>query len=77
MSSDYRFACIRRKLLVSLNLSAVRRRCGFKQREVADLIGINSVTLSGYETGKNEPPMEVLVRLSDLYGVSLDSLLCR
>lgn len=47
------------------------------QKEVADKTGINMVTLSGYEIGKNEPNLEALVRLADDYKVSLDYLMCR
>ena len=47
------------------------------QKEVADKTGINMVTLSGYEIGKNEPNLEALVRLADVYKVSLDYLMCR
>ena len=47
------------------------------QKEAADRTGINMVTLSGYEIGKNEPNLEALVRLADIYEVSLDYLMCR
>ena len=48
-----------------------------KQQDVAERTGINVVTLSGYEIGKNEPNMEALVSLADVYGVTLDYLMCR
>lgn len=66
-----------RKLLVASRLSQLRKRYGFRQREVALAIGVNIITLSGYEVGRSEPPEEVLVRLADFYSVSLDYLLCR
>ena len=53
------------------------RKERYRQKDVAERIGVNVITLSGYEIGKSEPPEEVLVRLACLYGVSLDYLLCR
>ena len=44
---------------------------------MAERTGINVITLSGYEIGKNEPNMEALVSLADVYGASLDYLMCR
>ena len=66
-----------RKTAVAKRLSALRDESGQKQQIVAKEIGINTVTLSGYEIGKSEPNLEVLVRLADFYKVSLDFLLCR
>lgn len=66
-----------RKVAVGRRLQQVRKERGLMQKEVADQTGINVVTLSGYEIGKSEPNMEALVRLADVYGVSLDYLMCR
>lgn len=45
------------------------------QMQVRDATGINNKTLSGYETGKNEPDFETLRELCDLYGVTTDWVL--
>lgn len=66
-----------RKIAVAKRLSALREESDQKQQIVAKELGINTVTLSGYEIGKSEPNLEVLVRLADFYKVSLDYLLCR
>jgi transcriptional regulator with XRE-family HTH domain len=39
--------------------------------------GIDQALLSKYETGDRTPTTENLVILADLYGVSIDYLLCR
>lgn len=62
---------------VAKRLQETRLKCGLKQQDVAERTGINVVTLSGYEIGKNEPNMEALVSLADVYGVTLDYLMCR
>ncbi len=66
-----------RKASVAKRLKETRLKCGLKQQDVAERTGINVITLSGYEIGKNEPNMEALVSLADVYGVSLDYLMCR
>lgn len=66
-----------RKASVAKQLQETRLKCGLKQQDVAERTGINVVTLSGYEIGKNEPNMEALVSLADVYGVTLDYLMCR
>ncbi|MNW38908.1 HTH-type transcriptional regulator ImmR [compost metagenome] len=45
------------------------------QMQVRDATGINNKTLSGYETGKNEPDFETLRELCELYGVTTDWIL--
>ena len=65
-----------RKASVAKRLQETRLKCGLKQQDVAERTGINVVTLSGYEIGKNEPNMEALVSLADVYGVTLDYLSC-
>lgn len=74
---DYKDERTARKTAVAQRLQQVRKERGLMQKEVADRTGINAVTLSGYEIAKSEPNMEALVRLADVYGVSLDYLMCR
>lgn len=66
-----------RKLDVLNRLKEVRKACGLRQQDVAERTGINVITLSGYELARSEPNMEALVRLADVYQVTLDFLMCR
>ena len=66
-----------RKQNVAKRLQETRKKCGLTQQEAAKRTGINVVTLSGYEIGKNEQNVEAWVRLADLYGVRMDYLTCR
>lgn len=66
-----------RKMAIAKRINQLREETEYRQKDVAARIGINVITLSGYEIGKSEPPEEVLVRLAGLYGVSLDYLMCR
>ena len=49
----------------------------WKQEYVAEQLGIKQTTYSKYELGKINIPMEALMKLADLYGVSVDYLLGR
>lgn len=52
-----------------------REQCGLTQAVLADKLGINGVTLSGYETGKHDPKSDTLARIASICGVSVDYLL--
>lgn len=58
-------------------LMECRKRIGWTQEKVADYLQRTVKTYRGYEQGGYCPPGEVLVMLSDLYGVSIDYLLGR
>lgn len=73
---DYQcqFSVEERKQLVAQMIQETRKAKKLTQKEVADAIGVKLPTYSTYETGRSEPPIEILVRLSFLFGVSLDAL---
>ena len=66
-----------RKELIALTIKTYREMNKKTQREVADAIGINQQTYASYERGRNEPPAEILVRLSFYYDIPLDVLMQR
>lgn len=66
-----------RKQLISQSLAQLRKGKGLSQKEVATALGISQATYSTYERGRTEPPAELLVRLSFMYGVSLDIIMQR
>lgn len=45
------------------------------QRQVADRLHCSQQVYSNYELGQRDVPTEVLIRLADLYRVSIDYLL--
>ena len=45
------------------------------QQQTADLLSINRRTYSGYETGTRTIPPEILIKLAEIHGVSIDYLL--
>ncbi len=66
-----------RKLLTAAMLRAFREANKLQKKDVAELIGIKPQTYGAYESGRNETPAEVLVRLSMLYDVPVDVLVQR
>ena len=47
------------------------------QKRIAEAIGITQRKYSYLETGTQQLTDEILVKLADFYGVSVDYLLCR
>lgn len=59
------------------NIRYLRQKNNMTQVELAAKMGINQTTLSGWETGRKNPELGSLVRLADIFEVSLDYLLGR
>lgn len=47
------------------------------QKQVAQLLGMSQTGYSKYETGENDIPTAVLIKLADLYETTTDYLLGR
>ncbi|MGN1417710.1 MAG: helix-turn-helix domain-containing protein [Acutalibacteraceae bacterium] len=47
------------------------------QTKVAKYLGMSQTGYSKYETGENDIPTSILIKLADFYGVSVDYLLNR
>lgn len=56
-------------------LRAMRENRGMKQNEAAAKIGIKNNTLSSYESGDRQPDYNTLIKIADLYEVSVEYLL--
>lgn len=57
------------------NLVILRNIHGYSQEEIAEKIGISRQAYAKWESGRTIPDIEKCKRLSDLYGVTIDSLL--
>lgn len=60
---------------LSERLKASRENKNFKQNKIADLLDIHNSTLAKYESGDREPDTATLIRLADVYEVSLEWLI--
>lgn len=68
------FTVEERKAIVAQAMADLRKVKGLSQKEVAAAIGVSQATYSAYERGRNEPPIEIIVRLSYLFGCPVDIL---
>lgn len=59
------------------NLRGIREDRDIKQKDIAKVLNVSQNTYSQYETGVISLTAEVLIKLSDYYGVSVDYLLDR
>lgn len=56
-------------------LRICREKKGLKQIDVAKMIGVANNTLSGYESGKYEPSLSMLIKLAELYEVPIEYII--
>jgi len=61
--------------LHSPKIKYYRRLAGFSQKELAFLLGVSTVTIQNYESGKTSPSMETVVSLAHILSISTDQLL--
>ncbi|MBQ8227535.1 MAG: helix-turn-helix transcriptional regulator [Clostridia bacterium] len=60
---------------IGQKLKTARINCDLTQEFVAEKIGVSRQTISNWENNKTYPDIVSVIALSDLYSVSLDSLL--
>ena len=58
-------------------LRELREDRDYKQREIAAFLNCSQQVYSNYELGQRDIPTELLIKLADFYGVSIDYLLCQ
>lgn len=59
---------------MGLRIAALRRSAGWSQAELAEKLKISPSAVGMYEQGRREPAVQMLVALSDVFGVSIDYL---
>ena len=57
-----------------MRIKEFRKIKNLTQQQVADKIGINQKTYSNYENSQAEPSISNLIKLANLFGVSVDTL---
>ena len=58
-------------------LSEIRKDKGLKQKDLADMLNVSVNTISDYENNRYFPDYENLVKIADIFDVSVDFLLGR
>ena len=58
-------------------LRALREDKDWSQKKMAAMLGMSQTGYSKYETGENDIPTAILIKLADLHDTSIDYLLGR
>lgn len=61
----------------ALMLKQLREQSRLSQKDIADYLGITRQAVASYELAKREPDYEILKKLADYFGVSIDYILGR
>ncbi len=60
--------------MLSQNLKNIRLKNRYSQEYVAAQLGVTNQTISNWEKGKRTPDINSLVKLANIYGVTVDTL---
>lgn len=61
--------------ILAQNIIRLRKENGYTQQKLAEKLFITSQSVSKWELGEASPSLDMLVQISNLFGVSIDSLL--
>lgn len=62
-------------MILADKLIALRKKAGYSQEELAEKMGVTRQSVSKWESGQSIPDIEKIIRISDLFEVSIDYLL--
>lgn len=65
----------RKKFPISANLRALRKLKQITLKQLSDAVSINYESFRNYEEGDHTPPYEILIRIANYFGITLDFLL--
>ena len=60
---------------IASKIKQARNEAGLTQEQAAEALGVSRQTISNWENGRSYPDIVSVIRMSDLYSVSLDHLL--
>lgn len=61
-------------MTLSEKIAALRTGLGLSQGDVAEKLEVSRQSVSKWETGQSVPEVDKLIKLADLFGVSVDEL---
>lgn len=62
---------------LSINLQNARKNIPLTQAQICEKINIDRSTFGYYESGKLTPDIFILIKLSEIYNVSLEELITK
>lgn len=60
---------------IDKRIKELRKQKGLTQSELASLSGISKSVISSYENAVHQPPYDILIKMSKLFGVTSDYLI--
>lgn len=68
---------IQREVIHIVKIFEFRKANRLTQAELGELIGVSQVAISTYENGERTPPLDVLIKLADVFDCTIDDLVDR
>ena len=62
---------------MTIILKSLRKQKKLTQRNIAEIFHISQTSVSKYERGEAVPDLELIVKMADFFGVSLDEFVNR
>ena len=62
-------------VLIGKKIKELRNKNKFTQTELAQKVGVTKSTIAAYENDSRLPSYDVLIKIADIFRISLDSLL--
>ena len=66
---------VKSKMEIGSKLKDARKKSGITQEQAAELLGVSRQTISNWENDKSIPDIISVIKMSDIFSVSLDHLL--
>jgi len=60
-----------------MRMRELRKQMNITMKQLGDMLGVSESAISHYETGKRQADFETLLKIAEIYDVSLDYLLGR
>lgn len=60
---------------IAKRLQELRKKAGYSQEQLAEMLGISRQAISKWESGQGNPDLDNLTKLTEIYAVSADYLL--
>ncbi len=64
-------------MLLAERIKELREKKDLSQKQLAEIMHISQSSISEYESGNQQPPIEMLMQLADFFDVNIDYLLGR
>lgn len=65
------------KMVFGEKLKSERKNKGWSQEQLAEHLFVSRQSVSKWENGQNYPSIEIIIKVSDLFGITIDELLRR